>query len=100
VFAARTPFWIGYGFVAGPGGSDEESGTAIDDGTGFELAVDGEPVDLHTDLTTEAGCTTGKFSVAVFPSGLPAGWHRFSGRWYDGGALVLTSDTSIEFVER
>ena len=41
-----------------------------------------------------------KFAVADFPEGLLAGWHRFAGRWYDGGVLALTSDRSIEFVER
>jgi len=41
-----------------------------------------------------------KTDIAEFPSGLSAGWHDFSGRWYDGGKRVLSSRTSIEFVER
>lgn len=94
VFAAGAPFWIGYGFVAEDGAEP-----AIDGCTAFELTVDGEPVVLQTDLRVENGRTTGAFSVGEFPAGLPAGWHRFSGRWYDGGVLVLTSDRSIEFVE-
>ena len=68
--------------------------------TGFELLVDGEAVPLYTDLKVEGARTVRKFTVADFPNGLPAGWHVFAGRWYDEGALALTSDRSIEFVER
>ena len=53
-----------------------------------------------TDLKIDGGLTVSKLSVANFGSGLPAGWHRIAGRWYDAGTLVLTSDRSIEFVER
>lgn len=100
VFAANTPFWIGYGFVAGESDSDDGARSPIEADTGFELAVDGESVPLQTDLRVEGELTIRKFSVASFPSGLPAGWHRLEGRWYDAGALILTSDRSIEFVER
>ena len=41
-----------------------------------------------------------KHSLATFETGLPAGWHRFSGRWYDQGRLVLSTAASIQFVER
>src|SRR6188508_2053350 len=77
--AARRAFWIGYGFVSG----DEVK--ELEPGTRFELE-DSRPV--------------AKVSVASFPAGLDAGWHRFVGRWYDAGALTLTSDRWIEFVER
>ena len=97
VFAAGAPFWIGYGFV--PEAGDGYQATMHPD-TGFELLVDGEPVDLYTDLQVEGGRTVRKFTVADFPDGLPAGWHRLAGRWYDEGVLALTSDESIEFVER
>ena len=91
VFAARTPFWVGYGFV--PYGRTE-----LDETTRFELAVDGRPVSLQTELETEQGRTVGKVAAASFDAGLGAGWHRFAGRWYVDGRL-LASDASIEFVE-
>ena len=97
VFAAGAPFWIGYGFV--PEGRDGAEATVHSD-TGFELLVNSEPVALYTDLTVEDGRTVRKFTVADFPHGLPPGWHVFAGRWFDEGVLVLTSDRSIEFVER
>lgn len=95
VFAACMPFWIGYGFVP-----EEADGSGeVHAGTRFELALDGEPVTLHTDVRVEARRAVEKFTFADFPEGLPVGWHRFAGRWYDGGSLVLTSDRAIEFVE-
>jgi hypothetical protein len=97
VFAAGAPFWIGYGFVPE---AREGVEAAVHPDTGFELFVDGELVALSTDLQVEGGRTVRKFTVAEFPQGLPAGWHVFAGRWYDAGALALTSDRSIEFVER
>jgi hypothetical protein len=96
VFAAETPFWIGYGFVPETGDGEPE----MHPDTRFELLVDGEVVPLDTDLEIAGGRTVLKFTVADFPHGLPAGWHRLAGRWYDRGALVLASDRSIEFVER
>lgn len=92
MFAARTPFWIGYGFV--PQGE-----RSLGETTRFELAVDGEPVSTDTDLEVEDERTVSKLTVASFGAGLPAGWHRFAGRWYVEGKLILTSDASIEFVE-
>jgi hypothetical protein len=101
VLPAGAPFWIGYGFVPEPDDEDEaEAEWALDRETRFELEVDGEAVSLVTDLRIEDGRTVSKLSVADFRSGLPLGWHRFSGRWYEAGGLVLTSDRSIEFVER
>lgn len=97
VFAAGAPFWVGYGFV--PETGDGADATVHSD-TGFELLVDGEAVPLHTDVKVEGGRTVRKFTVADFPQGLSPGWHRFAGRWFDGGVLALTSDKSIEFVER
>ena len=95
VFAARAPFWIGCGFVP-----TRDDGTgSLDDATQFELGVDGEPVTVHTDAELEDGRTVGKLVLATFETGLPAGWHRFAGRWYVEGRLALTSDVSIEFVE-
>jgi hypothetical protein len=40
-----------------------------------------------------------KTDIAEFPDGLPAGWHDFTGRWYDAGRLILSSRTSIQFVD-
>ena len=100
VLPAGAPFWIGYGFVPEPSESDDAARWALDGETRFELFVDGDPVSLATDLKIEDGRTVSKLSVASFGSGLTLGWHRFSGRWYEAGALVLTSDRSIEFVER
>jgi hypothetical protein len=98
IFSASAPFWIGCGFVAGPEG--REAGVELDSQTRFELEVDDQPVAVTMAATAEDGRTISRTCVATFPAGLPAGWHRFSGRWYDGSRLVLTSVRSIEFVER
>lgn len=95
MYPADTPFWVGYGFAAEP-----ESGTRLDDWeTRFELDVDGVPVSMLTDLQSEAGVSVRKTDIAEFPSGLPAGWHDLTGRWYDGGRLILSSRAAIQFVE-
>lgn len=96
VFAAGAPFWIGYSFVPEPGGGRQ----TVDPGTGFGLHVDGRAVTVRTEDELQRGRVVRKAAVAEFPEGLPAGWHVFAGRWYDEGVLVLTSDRSIEFVER
>lgn len=93
VVAARKSFWVGYGFVAGGSGQ-------LDSETRFELDVDGRPVPLETQVELERGHPVRKLVLARFPAGLDAGWHRFVGRWYDAGALILTSDRWLEFVER
>ena len=96
MYAAETAFWIGYGFAADP-----ESDVGLDeDAPRFELDVDGSPVAMRTEVHTESGVPVRKSDVAEFPSGLPAGWHDFTGRWYDGGRLILSSRTAIQFVER
>ncbi len=101
VFCAGEPFWIGYGFVPEPRAGDSEGTETLDRRTRFELEVDGKPVLLHTELTTDdGGVPSSMHSVANFDAGLPAGWHRFFGRWYVAGKLVLSSDRSIEFTER
>jgi hypothetical protein len=99
VFQAGTPFWIGYGFASEHG---DESGARLELGpdTRFELDVDGTRVDMRTSVSKGGRTPARKTDIAEFPSGLPAGWHDFVGRWYDGGKLVLSSRTSIEFVER
>ena len=96
MYAADTAFWVGYGFASDPvGGADLE-----DEGTRFELDVDGTPVLMVTELHGETELPVRKTNVAEFPDGLPAGWHDFGGRWYDGGRLILSSRVSIQFVER
>jgi len=96
MYPAKTPFWVGYGFAADP-----ENGSGLDEATTrFELDVDGEPVSMLTDLHSDSGLPVRKTDIAEFPDGLPAGWHDFSGRWYDGGRLILSSRAAIEFVER
>src|SRR4029450_3062661 len=96
MYPAETPFWVGYGFAA-----DSESGTGLDERTTrFELDVDGVPVSMLADVHSESGLPVRKTDIAEFPSGLSAGWHDFSGRWYDGGRLILSSRASIQFVER
>lgn len=100
VFPANTPFWIGSGFVAEPGDADAALDDSSESGSRFELGVDGEPAALVTDVRVEEGRVVSKHSVASFASGLPPGWHHFAGQWYDGGLLVLSSERSIEFVER
>jgi hypothetical protein len=100
VFAANTPFWIGYGFVPDAGAAHEQRRWELDRGTRFELDVDGTPVRLETEIETEGGRPVCKLAIGRFPAGLPAGWHRFVGRWYDEGRLILTSDRRVEFIER
>ena len=96
MYPAKTPFWVGYGFAADP-----ENGSGLDEATTrFELDVDGEPVSMLTDLHSDSGLPVRKTDIAEFPDGLPAGWHDLSGRWYDGGRLILSSRAAIEFVER
>lgn len=98
VFAAATPFWVGYGFTAEPEGRGETLRT-VATGTTFELVVDGEPVPVLAGSRAAGGQVVSRQYVAVFGDGLEPGWHRFQGRWYDAGALALTSDIRIEFVE-
>ena len=96
MYPAETPFWVGYGFAADP-----ENNMGLDEATTrFELDVDGEPVSMLTDVHSDAGLPVRKTDIAEFPAGLPAGWHDLSGRWYDGGRLILSSRAAIEFVER
>ena len=95
MYPAGTPFWVGYGFAADP----ENGGSLDEKTTRFELDVDGDPVSMLADVQSEAGLAVRKTDVADFPVGLPAGWHDFTGRWYDGGRLILSSRAAIEFVE-
>jgi hypothetical protein len=95
MYVANTPFWVGYGFAP-----DSVGGADLKDAdTRFELDVDGEPVSMLTEVQTDAGLPVRKTNVAEFPAGLPAGWHDFSGRWYDGGRLILSSRSTIQFVD-
>ena len=100
VFAAREPFWIGYGFIAEHDAAADSERTGFTEKTWFELYVDGEPISMLTDMRTEVGLPARKTNIAKFPAGLPTGWHDFSGRWYDGGRLILSSRAAIQFVER
>jgi hypothetical protein len=93
--AAETSFWVGYGFAAEP-----DDGVRLDDAsTRFELDVDGKAISMLTDVQTEAGVPVRKSNIAEFPNGLAAGWHDFSGRWYDSGRLIISSRAAIQFVE-
>jgi hypothetical protein len=95
MYPADTAFWVGYGFAADP-----ESGGVIDEQTTrFELDVDGEPVSMLTDVQSDAGVPVRKTNIAEFPAGLQAGWHDLTGRWYDGGRLIISSRAAIQFVE-
>jgi hypothetical protein len=96
VFPADTPFWVAYGFAPDSGAPTG----SVAEGTRFELDVEGAHVDLESELEEEAGVVTGRTDRAGFPSGLPAGWHTFHGRWYDAGKLLLSNRVSVEFVER
>ena len=99
IYPAGTAFRIGYGFTLDAGDS-ETAKRGLGDDTRFELEVDGSRVPMRTDLQLEDAVPVRKTDIADFPSGLPAGWHDFAGRWYDAGKLVLSSRTTIEFVER
>ena len=96
MYPADTAFWIGYGFAPDTAGGAELE----DEDTRFELDVDGTPVSMLTAVHEDAGLPVRKTNVAEFPGGLPVGWHDFSGRWYDGGRLILSSRVAIQFVER
>jgi len=99
IYPADKAFWIGYGFASELGdsaGALQELG----DETRFELDVDGSSVEMRTDVQMEGAAPLRKTDLADFSSGLPAGWHEFVGRWYDGGKLILSSRASIQFVER
>ncbi len=97
MYPAGTPFWIGYGFAAGPVGGAQKP-AALSAKTRFELEVDGESVPLATDVEMGDDVAVSKLEIANFPAGLEPGWHRFLGRWYDDGSLVLSSDRTIQFV--
>ena len=99
MFRANAPFWIGYGFVPTPGDLKGDPPGFLSPDTRFELDVDGERVSLVTDLETEGEIPVRKTDFVNFPSGLAAGWHEFAGRWYESGALILSSRSQIEFVE-
>jgi hypothetical protein len=99
MFPARAPFWIGYGFIPTPGDLNGDEPGFLSADTRFELDVDGEHMSLDTDLQSEGSTPVRKTDFVNFPSGLPAGWHEFVGRWYDGGSLILSSRATIEFVE-
>ncbi len=92
VYRADTPFWVGYGFLAEPG-------SELGDATRFELDVDSRRASMSTERTSEAGRPVGTTDLATFPEGLPAGWHDFTGRWYEEGRLILSARTAVEFVE-
>ncbi len=95
MYPADTPFWVGYGFAA-----EHANDAPLDEAqTRFELDVDGIAVAMLTDVQSESGVALRKSNIAEFPSGLPAGWHDFTGRWYDGGRLILSSRAAIQFVE-
>jgi hypothetical protein len=95
MYPADTPFWVGYGFAA-----DSDTGVGLDEATTrFELDVDREPVSMLTDVQSDSDVPVRKTNIAEFPDGLPAGWHDFTGRWYDAGRLILSSRAAIQFVE-
>ena len=99
IYPADTAFWVGYGFA--PDLGDSTGGAQeLGEETRFELDVDGSSVEMRTDVQMEGTAPMRKTDLADFPSGLPAGWHEFVGRWYDRGKLILSSRASIEFVER
>ncbi len=99
VLAAREPFWIGYALAPSGPETDLEASISHGRGTKFELDVDGEPVRLDVTETREGDRLVSRSAQASFQAGLSPGWHRFSGRWYVAGRIVLTSDVAIEFVE-
>ena len=99
IFPAGAPFWIGYGFVSSPreaGGG--ETGLLSTD-TRFELDVNGRRLSMTTDFERHGEDAVRKTDFVSFPNGLPAGWHELEGRWYDDGTLILSSRSTIEFVE-
>ena len=97
MFPAGVPFWIGYGFAAAPAGGVQK-GTTLGAETRFELEVDGRTMSLETDVELRDGVPVSKLEIASFPAGLEPGWHRFLGKWFDEGALVLSTDRTIQFV--
>ena len=51
VFPAGEPFWIGYGFVPEPTDAGEMEVDILE--RRFELEVDGHPVELATEVTSD-----------------------------------------------
>src|SRR5687767_6819431 len=72
VCSAGAPFWIGYGFV--PESAAGADSPVLGPDTCFELTVDGDEIELVTDVEYVDGRCVHKLSVANFPKGLPAGW--------------------------
>lgn len=99
MFPAGAPFWIGYGFVPTPGDLEGNTPGFLSPDTRFELDVDGERVSLLTELAKDDETPIRKTDFVNFPGGLAPGWHEFVGRWYEAGALILSSRAQIEFVE-
>lgn len=99
MFPAGSPFWIGYGFVPTPSDLEGEEPGFLSRDTRFELDVDGASTSVATDLETAGDTPVRKTDFVDFPTGLPAGWHEFAGRWYEGGALILSSRCRIQFVD-
>jgi hypothetical protein len=97
MFPAATPFWIGYAFVASTPAETDDPEPLADD-TRFELEVDGASATMATEVEGD-GNPMRRTDFVSFPRGLTAGWHEFAGRWYEGGALILSSRNTIEFVE-
>jgi hypothetical protein len=61
VFPASAPFWIGYGFVP-ESPARPDSGAALEAETRFELTIDGEDIELVTDLEDAHGRTVHKLA--------------------------------------
>ena len=97
MYPADTPFWVGYGFAADP-----EGGSAFDEPRrrGSSSTWTGSPSRCSPRCTRTTGLPVRKTNIAEFPAGLPVGWHDFTGRWYDGGHLILSSRAAIQFVDR
>jgi hypothetical protein len=94
---ADTPFWIGHGFSIAP---DELPADSVPGAATFELYVDGSAVSLRKDVEYAGGNSVD--SVAFiwyrnFDQGLPAGEHRFEGRWYVDGAIFLELGADVLF---
>jgi hypothetical protein len=83
-YPANTEFWILHlTRLEAPGDTPIAAGHM-----GFNLQIDGVYVELYRDVTGPSSAKDGRpntvasGSVFIFPEGLPAGEHTFTGRWY------------------
>ena len=96
MYPANTAFWVGYGFAAdAASGRPRRRDLTVRARRGRRARLD-----AHRRGHRYRSSRCPYWTSQSPPAGLPAGWHDFAGRWYDGGRLILSSRAAIQFVER